>query len=80
MVVVGPGHTGIPSVWNNGVEFAFDREQYSDDAVMPARPKRRWWRCSASKMPLKEEYLYITWTRRAGTTMAIRHAEYGKAQ
>ena len=22
--VVGPGHTGIPSVWKDGVELAFD--------------------------------------------------------
>ena len=28
----------------------------------------------------KEEYLYITWTSRAGATRAIQHAEYGKAQ
>ena len=36
MKAVGPGHTVIPSVWNDGVELAFSTEQYSDDAVVPA--------------------------------------------
>ena len=37
MAAMVPGHTGIPSVWNNGVEFAFHTERYSDDAVVPCR-------------------------------------------
>ena len=36
MAVVGSGHTGIPSVWNNGVELAFETEWYSDDVVVLA--------------------------------------------
>ena len=36
MEVVGPGHTSIPSVLNDGVELAFDIERYSDDVVVPA--------------------------------------------
>ena len=36
---VGPGHTGLRSVLNNGVELAFDTERYSNDAVVPAATK-----------------------------------------
>ena len=91
MEALGPGHTGIPIVWNNRVGLAFDTEQYSDDAVVPAAteealvamlsqqdavaPKFR-----VRHVPSKEEYLYITWAGRAGATKAIRHANYGKAQ
>ena len=90
MQAVGPGHTGIRSVWNDGGELAFDTERYSDDAVVPAAteemlvamlsqqdavaPKFR-----VRHVPSKEEYLYITWSGQAGATKAIRHAEYGKA-
>ena len=85
MEAVGPGHTGIPSVWNDGVELAFDTERYSDDAVVPAAteealvamfskqdavaPKFR-----VRRVPCKEEYLYITWSGQARATKAIRHA------
>ena len=31
-------------------------------------------------VPLKEDYLCSTSTGQAGTTMTMRHAEYGKAQ
>ena len=91
MEAVGPGHTGIPSVWNTGVELAFDTERYSDDIVVPAAteealvampsqqdavaPKFR-----VRHVPSKEEYLHIRWNSRAGATKAIRHTEYGKAQ
>ena len=91
MEAVGPVHTGIQNVWNNGVEFAFDTKRYSDDAVVPAAteealvamlnqqdtvaPKFR-----VRHVLSKEEYLYITWTSRAGATKAIQDAEYGKAQ
>ena len=91
MEAVGPGHTGIPSVWNNGVELAFDTERYSDDAVVPAAteeallamlsqqdtvaPKFR-----VRHVPSKEEYLYITWNSRARATKAMWHAKYLKAQ
>ena len=90
MEAVGRGHTGISSVRNNGVEFAFDTERYSN-AVVPAAteealvamlsqqdtvaPKFR-----VRHVRSKEEYLYITWTSRAGATKAIQHAQYGKAQ
>ena len=88
MEAVGPGHTGIPSVWNNGVELAFDTERYSDDAVVPAATKEALMamlskqdavapKFRARHVPSKEEYLHTTWT---GATKAIRHAEYGKAQ
>ena len=91
MEAVGPAHTGIPSVWNNGVEFAFDTERFSDDAVVPAAAEEalvamlRQQDAVAPKfkvhhVPSKEEYLYITWTSRAGATKAIRYAKYGKAQ
>ena len=36
MEAIGLRHNSIPSVWNNGVEFALDTERYSDDAVVPA--------------------------------------------
>ena len=36
MAEVGPGRTDLPSVWNQGIEYAFDTERYSDDAVVPA--------------------------------------------
>ena len=91
MEAVGPRHTGIPRVWNDGVELAFDTERYSDDAVVPVAaeealvamlsqqdavaPKFR-----VRHVPTKEEYLYITWSGQVGVTKAIRHAEYGKAQ
>ena len=90
MAAVGLGHTGIPSVSNNGVEFAFDMERYSEDAVVPAATQQALVamlnqqdvvapRFRVRHVPPKEEYLYITWTSRAGATRAIRHAEYGKA-
>ena len=31
-----PAYTGILSVWNDGVELAFDRERYLGDAIVPA--------------------------------------------
>ena len=36
MAAVRPEYTGIPSVWTNGVEFAFNGERYLEDAVVPA--------------------------------------------
>ena len=84
MTAARPGHTGIPSVWNNGVEFAFDTERYSDNAVVPAAleealvampsqqdavaPKFR-----VRHVPSKEDYLNITWTSRAGATRRESH-------
>ena len=91
MEAVGPGHTGIPSVWNNAVEFVFDMERYSGDAVVRAATKEALVAMLSQQdtvapkfrvrhVPSQEEYLYITWTGRAGATKAVRHAEYGKAQ
>ena len=88
---VGPGHTGIPSVWNNGVELAFDMEWCSDDAAVPAATEEALVAMLSQQgavapqfrvrhVPSKEAYLYITWASRAGATKAIRHAEYGKAE
>ena len=91
MAEVGPGRTDLPSVWSNGVEYAFDTERYSDDAVVPAAterapvetlerqdaiaPKYR-----VRHVPSKEEYLYISWRTEKGATKALKHAEYGQAQ
>ena len=91
MAEVGPGRTDLPSVWNQGIEYAFDTERYSDDAVVPAAteeafvetlgrqdaiaPKYR-----VRHVPSKEEYLYVLWRTGHGTTKALRHTEYGQAQ
>ena len=90
MAAVGPRHAGIPSVCNNGVEFAFDTERYSDDAHVPTAseetpvamlspPDAVAPRFRVRHVSSKEEYLCITWTGRVETTKAIRHAEYSKA-
>ena len=71
MAEVSPGRTDLPSVWSNGVEYAFDTERYTDDAVVPTAtqsvlvetlerkdaiaPKYR-----VRHVPSKEEYLYIS--------------------
>ena len=71
MAEVGPGRTDLPSVWNQGIEYAFDTERYSDDAVVPVAteealvetlgrqdaiaPKYR-----VRHVPSKEEYLYVS--------------------
>ena len=86
MEAMGPGHTGILSVWNDGVELAFGTERYSDEAVVPAATKvalvamlsqqdalARKFR--VRHVPSKEEYLYITWSGQAEAMKAIRHAE-----
>ena len=73
------------------MEFAFDTERYSDNTVVPAGSQETLVamlsqqdaeapRFRVRHVPSKEEYLYIMWTGRVGTTMAIRHAEYGNAQ
>ena len=78
-------------MWNDGVELAFDTEQYSDDAVVPAATEEALVAMLSQQdavalkfrvrhVPSKEEYLYITWSSQAGATKAIQHAEYGKAQ
>ena len=91
MAEVGPGRTGLPSVWNNGVEYTFDTERYSDDAVVPAASERALVetlerqdtiapKYKVRHVPSKEEYLYITWRAAKGATRALRHEEYGQAQ
>ena len=91
MEAVGPGHTGIPSVWNNGVELTFDTERYSGDMAVLAAIKEAQVAMLSQQdavapkfkvrhVPSKEEYLYITWTSRAGATKPTWHAEYGEAQ
>ena len=90
MEAVGPGHTAIPSVWNDGVAPAVDTERYSDGAVVPAATEEALvemlcqQNAVAAKfgvpyVPSKEEYLYIKWRGHARATKAIRHAEYGRA-
>ena len=67
---MGTGHTGIPSVWNNGMEFSFDTERYSDDAVVLAALEETLvamlsqqdalaLKVRVHRVPSKEEYLYI---------------------
>ena len=81
MEAVGPGHTGTPSVWNDGVELAFNTERYSDDAVVLATTEEALVAMLSQQdavasnfrvrhVPSKEEYLYITWSGQAGATKA----------
>ena len=69
----------------------FDTARYSDDAVVPAASEETPVanliqqdavapRFRVRHVASKEEYLHITWTDRAGATIAIQHAEYGKAE
>ena len=91
MAEVGPGHTGLPGVWNNGVKYTFDTEWYSDDAVVPAATERALVetlerqdaiapKYRVRHVPSKEEYLYISWRAEKGATRALRHEEYRQAQ
>ena len=91
MEAVGSGHTGILSVWNDGLELAFNTERYSDDAIVPAATEEALVAMLSQQdamapkftirhVPSKEEYLYITWSGQVAATKAIRHAEHGKAQ
>ena len=75
------GHTNIPSVWDDGVELAFNTERYSHDAVVPAATEETLVAMPSQQdavapnfrvrhVPSKEEYLCITWSAQAGATKA----------
>ena len=91
MAEVGPGRFDLPSVWDNGVKYAFNTERHSDDAVvrtatqealveMLERHDAVAAKFRVHHVPCKEEYPYIHWRGVTGATRALRHAEYGQAK